>query len=191
MELKQEKQRYIYADYCEWGNDTRYELIDGIAYIMASPSMKHQETLGNLYWKFREHLQGKNCKVFVAPFDVRLNWDKGDDTVVQPDVFVVCDRDKLSDGKSCKGAPDLVIEILSPSTATYDVMKKFTKYTDAGVKEIWFADPDTGEVRIYKKEDSKYFVNMFGPTDKITVGILPDLTIDMKEIFEIEEGENP
>ena len=190
MEARQEKRHYMYEDYCEWNDDVRYELIDGAAYIMASPSMRHQDMLLNLGWKLREHLQGKVCKVFVAPFDVRLNWDKGDDTVVQPDVFVVCDHDKLSDGKSCKGAPDLVIEILSPSTINYDIMKKFTKYTDAGVREIWFVDPDDGKTRIYKKRDDEYFVNTFGSTDKITVGILPELTIDMKEIFEIQEEEN-
>jgi len=187
---KKGKEYYTYADYCTWDDDVRYELINGTVYIMASPSTMHQRVSGNLFWKFREHLQGKKCEVFHAPFDVRLNWDKDDDTVVQPDLLVICDANKI-DEKGCKGAPDLVIEILSPSTATYDVMTKFTKYTDAGVKEIWFVDPDTGEIRIYNQEDRKYFVTMFGPTDKITVGILPDLTIDMKEIFEIEEGENP
>ncbi|MCL2376350.1 MAG: Uma2 family endonuclease [Defluviitaleaceae bacterium] len=186
MLAKQKKQHFTYADYCTWDDDMRYELIDGTAYIMASPSTVHQRISGNLFWKFREYLQGKKCEVFHAAFDVRLNWDKGDDTVVQPDLLVICDPDKI-DEKGCKGAPDLVIEILSPSTHGHDTMRKFAKYTNAGVKEIWFVDPDTGEGKIYKQRDDEYFVSMFGPTDKITIGILPDFTIDMKDIFEADE----
>ncbi|MDR2182744.1 MAG: Uma2 family endonuclease [Clostridiales bacterium] len=183
MLANQEKKHFTYADYCTWDNEPRCELIDGEIYFMAAPGGKHQTILLNLGSEFRAHLRGKECRVFVAPFDVRLNWEKGDNTVVQPDILVVCDRDKLDD-KGCKGAPDLVIEILSPSTASYDMMTKFTKYCDANVKEIWFVSPDEREAKIFKQRDGEYFVTMFGEADKIPVGILPELTIDMKDIFE-------
>ncbi|MDR2182743.1 MAG: Uma2 family endonuclease, partial [Clostridiales bacterium] len=123
MQLRQEKGHFTYEDYYAWDNEPRCELIDGEIYFMAAPRPIHQIISGGLYRKFSEHLDGKKCKVFL-PIDVRLNADKGDDTVVQPDLLVVCDRDKLDD-KGCKGAPDLVIEILSPSTASYDMMTKF------------------------------------------------------------------
>lgn len=187
MQIRQEKKHYTYADYCTWDDEPRCELIDGEIYLMALPTTNHQRISRKLLMKFGNHLEGKKCEVF-PPLDVRLSWEKGDDTVVQPDLLVVCDSKKIDD-KGCKGAPDLVIEILSPSTAGYDMMTKFTKYCDAGVKEIWFVSPDEHETKIFRQKDGEYFVSMHGPTDKITVGILPELTIDMKDIFETEEGE--
>ena len=187
MQIRQKKEHFTYADYCTWDDDRRWELIDGRAYLMAAPNTNHQRISTRLLRKFANHLDGKRCEVFHAAFDVRLNADKGDDTVVQPDLLVICDPKKI-DAKGCKGAPDLVIEILSPSTAGHDMMRKFIKYTDAGVKEIWFVDPDTHDVKIFKQRDGEYFVSMFGPTDKIVVSILPGLTIDMADIFEGIEG---
>jgi len=183
MEIRKEKANYTYADYCAWDDDQRCELIDGEIYLMASPSTTHQRISGRLLRKLGNYLDDKECEVFHAPFDVRLNWEKGDNTVVQPDLLVVCDPDKI-DNKGCKGAPDLVIEILSPSTADYDMMTKFTRYCDAGVKEIWFVHPESCETKVFRLRDGEYFVGMFGPTDKITVGILPELIIDMKDIFD-------
>jgi len=188
MFAKQDKKHYTYADYCTWDDEPRCELIDGEIYLMAAPSEKHQDVLGNLFWKIREHLQGKECKVFMAPFDVRLNWKKGDDTVVQPDVLIVCDRDKL-DGKGCNGAPDLVIEVLSPSTAGHDMMIKFTKYHEAGVKELWFADPIAQTMLVHKWDNGRHSFALYNDSDKITMGILPELTIDISDIFDIENKE--
>ena len=187
MIAKQNKEYYTYADYITWNDDQRYELIDGEIYLMALPTTTHQRIFGRLFRKFGDHLDGKKCEVF-PPLDVRLNWEKGDDTVVQPDLLVVCDPDKIDD-KGCKGAPDLVIEILSPSTASYDMMTKFTKYCDAGVKEIWFVSPDERETKVFKERNGEYFSTMFSATSKITVGILPELTIDMKDIFDDEAGQ--
>ena len=189
MQIRHEEKHlkyFTYADYCTWDDDQRCELIDGIPYLMAAPSEKHQDILLNLGWKFREHLQGKRCKVIVAPFDVRLNWEKGDHTVVQPDLIVVCDPIKLEDGKSCKGAPDLVIEVLSPSTAGNDMMRKFAKYHEAGVKELWFADPNEQTMLVHKWESGIHAFNLYNNVDKITVGILPELVIDLADIFEDE-----
>ena len=189
-EEKREDKYFTYADYCTWGDDQgqRWELIDGIPYLMAMPSIDHQEISGNLHWKFREYLQGKKkCKVFL-PLDVRLNWEKGDHTVVQPDLIVVCDPKKLEDGKTCKGAPDLVIEILSPSTRKHDMTTKFIKYREAGVKELWYVDPETQFVQVFKLEKGEYLANVYSSPDKITVGILPELVIDLADIFEDEGG---
>jgi len=119
---------------------------------------------------------------------MQLKQEKAHYTYVQPDVLVVCDRNKL-DGKGCNGAPDLVIEILSPSTMRHDMMKKFAKYTDSGVREIWFADYDEQTILAYKKNDKGYAFDIYRHIDKITVGILPELTINMKEIFGIEDKE--
>jgi len=184
---------YTYADYYKWDGDTRWELIDGWAYAMAAPNELHQTTLVNLLLKFGNYLQGKSCKVFVAPFDVRLNADKADDTVVQPDLLVVCDPAKLADGKAVRGAPDLVIEILSPSTVRHDRIVKFMKYRQAAVREIWFANPDTGDIEVCKRlgDCGEYTTNSFELGQEIVVGILPELTINLNEIFEhlVEENE--
>ncbi|MDR0310315.1 MAG: Uma2 family endonuclease, partial [Acidobacteriota bacterium] len=115
MEALQKDERYTYADYASWDTEERYELIDGVPYLMSpAPLRKHQSILFELSGQFRNFLKGKPCKAFAAPFDVRLNADTYDDTVVQPDLVVICDKLKL-DAKGCVGAPDMVIEILSPS----------------------------------------------------------------------------
>jgi len=177
-------ERYTYRDYCLWDDGQRWELIDGVPYAMAAPSPAHQRASRKLVRKFDEHLDGKNCEVFYAPLDVRLNADKADDTVVQPDILVICDPSMLSDNKSCKGAPDLVIEILSPSNARHDRVVKFAKYREAGVQEVWFVDAETGDVEVCKRLGGEYTTNFYGLTDSITVGILPELTIDLNTIFE-------
>lgn len=130
------EKRYTYKDYCTWNDSKRYELIDGIAYVMAAPTLRHQEICGRMCNRISSYLEGKHCKVFASPIDVRLNFHKEDDTVVQPDIIVVCDFDKLSDGKAVKGAPDFIIEILSPATSKKDRVFKRRKYEQAGVKEF-------------------------------------------------------
>jgi len=182
---RKERARYTYADYVNWPETERWELIDGVPYemhAMAAPSLKHQDVLLLLGRKFGDYLDDRPCRVFIAPCDVRLNADKGDDTVVQPDLLVVCNPDII--GKSSiNGAPDLVIEVLSPSNANHDVINKFAKYREVGVKEIWFVDPDTGYANTYKLKDGKYSVDFYGAEDAIPVEILPGFAVDMKEIF--------
>jgi len=118
MELAKDK-LYTYDEYATWDDDIRRELIDGIIYAMSAPSIKHQRIVSNLNASFFQYLKDKPCNVFPAPFDVRLNADDKNDTVVQPDLVVICDKSKLDDKKTCKGAPDLVIEITSFSTAKH------------------------------------------------------------------------
>jgi len=187
MIAERKREYFTYVDYCKWDDGNRWELIDGVPYAMSSPSSNHQRTLLSLGWKFREHLEGKECEVFVAPFDVRLNVDKADNVVVQPDLLVVCDPDKIGEN-SCDGAPDLVIEVLSPSTAKHDLTTKFVKYREAGVRELWFVDPALYTVLVYKWSNGLYIADNYGSDDKINVGILPDLTIDMRDIFAANES---
>jgi len=179
---------YTYDDYCTWDDSQgqRWELIDGWAYAMSAPTRWHQKVLISLLRKFADHLDGKDCEVYIAPFDVRLNYHEADDTVVQPDLLVVCDLDKLADNKAVKGAPDLVIEILSPSTAKHDRVTKFRKYRQYGVRETWFVDPELGFVEVCKRiGDCGEYTTMAYDTDhEIGVGILPDLTINLAEIFD-------
>jgi Uma2 family endonuclease len=173
--------RYTYADYANWGTEDRYELIDGIAYMMSAPSQSHQETLGALFVQFYIFLKGKPCKVFLAPFDVCLNaaGDK-DDTVVQPDLIVVCDKSKL-DSKRCNGAPDLAVEILSPSNRKHDTVRKLNKYFQVGVQEYWMVDPDAQTVQVCILKDGKYDIKDYSDSDIIPVHVLDGCMINMQE----------
>jgi len=173
-----------YADYVHWGEETRYEIIDGIAYMMASPSAVHQgisREITGLIWEF---LKGKPCRVFAAPFDVRLfpEDDDSDTTVVQPDIMVVCDPSKLSDGKACRGAPDLVIEILSDSSIITDRKVKAEKYKEAGVKEYWIVDTAALEIAVNILENGRYISTLY--KESVPSSVLPGLTIDLKALKE-------
>jgi Uma2 family endonuclease len=141
--------QYTYEDYIKWSDDKRFELIDGVPYAMASPAQPHQDAVIEIGRQFANYLLGRRCKAFVAPFDVCLNaqGDK-DRNVVQPDVFVVCDPAKL-DGKRCNGAPDLVVEIVSPSSATRDWFIKLNKYRKAGVREYWIVDTHAKKTDVF------------------------------------------
>ena len=186
--LRQEVEKYTYADYCKWDDDQRWELIDGIPYAMAAPSVNHQQVAINLSAEFRIHLKGKKCRVFASPIDVRLNADKGDDTVVQPDLIVVCDPKKIIES-SIVGAPDLVIEVLSPSTERHDKVRKLAKYRDAGVGEIWLVNC-AGFVEVYKNRGGILDVKIYDGEDEITPDALPDLTISLTDVFEGLTTEN-
>jgi len=129
-------------------------------------------------------LHGKKCRAY-ADLDVRLSTSEADGTVFRPDLLVVCDPNKIGEN-FIKGAPDLIIEILSPSTSKYDITTKFMKYREAAVKELWIVDPLQQTVMVYEWSNGAYIANNYGSTDKITVGILPELTIDMNDIFDTE-----
>ena len=152
MALPAEKTRYTFADVLLWDEKERSEIIDGEAVMMAPPSTAHQLISGALFAQLHNFLEGKKCLVFSAPFGVRLFERDGDapedvDTVVEPDISVVCDRDKL-DEHGCKGAPDLVIEILSPSTQRHDRLVKLELYQRAGVREYWIVNPEDQTVQV-------------------------------------------
>ena len=145
-------------------------------------SQDHQAIRGELHGQLWQFLKGKPCKVFSAPFDVRLNADSRDDTVVQPDLLVVCDKSKLN-GKSCVGAPDFVIEILSNSTARLDTFVKFRLYQRAGVREYWIVNPETRTVQVCSLENGRYVVNVYGDTDVVAVSALGGCRIDLADVF--------
>jgi len=175
--------RYTYSDYLQWDDDKRRELIDGVPYLMSAPSFRHQELLGNLHGQFWSFLKGKNCKVIMAPLDVRLNADTLDDTVVQPDIVVICDRDKI-DKAGCKGAPDMVVEILSPSTSCYDRITKFNTYMKAGIREYWIIDPETKTLAAHILKDGNYIIHPYTNEDTAPVHILEGCIISLSEVFE-------
>lgn len=184
--------KYSYSDYLTWNDDERWELIDGIPYGMTpAPSTQHQRVFGRLHAKFFNYLEGKTCEIFGAPFDVRLSENEKEEeinNVVQPDLAVICDKNKIDD-KGCKGAPDLIIEILSPGTTKRDKLLKYNLYQKYGVGEYWVVDPLNENVEVFKLKDGRYNYNerqIFDSKDeddKIQVGIFEDLVIDLKTIF--------
>jgi len=153
-------QHHTYADYLTWPDEERYELIDGVAYALTpAPGRRHQEVVVEMLRQIADALEGHPCRVYVAPFDVRLprdsEADEAVDTVVQPDLSVICDAAKL-DEQGCRGAPDWVIEVISPSTASHDQVKKRDVYERAGVKELWLVHPMDGIVSVYTLEAGGY-----------------------------------
>jgi Uma2 family endonuclease len=182
-------ERFTYGDYLTWDDDERWELIDGVPYNMSpAPRVAHQRILGELLLQFGNWLKGKPCQVFIAPFDVRLpDAEEPDDlveTVVQPDLVVICDRGKL-DEAGCRGAPDLVVEILSPTTAQKDLKIKFARYERAGVREYWIVEPAGKTVQVFTLgPDGRYGrPEVFVDGDQAPVGILPELVVDLGAIF--------
>ena len=192
MEALQLEEHYCtYADYRKWDDGERWELVDGKAYAMyPAPSWKHQGILGELHGQIRNYLKGKPCKVFVAPFDVRLNADAGDDTVVQPDIVVICDRTKIG-GTGCVGTPDMVIEILSPSTSAHDRIIKYKLYLQYGVREYWIVDPDDKSVTAHVLDNGRYYTSAYADSDIAPVHVLEGCKINLTEVFEEIEYELP
>ena len=182
--------KFTYGDYCGWPDDERWELIDGVPFDMAAaPNRPHQGILGKLYLQIGNYLQDKPCEVYMAPFDVRLP-DRADQTdaavptVVQPDLSVICDPDKL-DLPGCRGAPDWLIEILSPSTAKKDMREKLLLYERHRVKEYWVVHPDERLIEVFVLDDANRYGRpaAYGPEDRITPSIFEDLSIEVEAVF--------
>jgi Uma2 family endonuclease len=204
MGLKKEKtdHKFTYKEYCSWPDDERWELIDGVAYDMSpAPSSKHQRISRILSTKIDNFLLDKKCELFIAPFDVLLPIFPIEDenkinTVVQPDISVICDSTKIVE-RGCLGAPDLIIEILSPSTSKKDLNEKFQLYENFGIKEYWVVDPGNKFIQVFHlqsegKNSEKYDEGTLVPPanwreDKNTVTesvVLKGLTVDVKELFD-------
>lgn len=180
---------FNYGEYCSWSDDERFELINGVIYDMTpAPSKQHADIAGVLFLEIANFLKGKPCRAYFAPFDVRLpDADESDDlvkTVVQPDILVVCDEKKL-DKKGCLGAPDFIIEILSPSTAAKDCIIKRALYEKHGVKEFWTVDPTNRLVTVYVLNSSGLYdaPKMFDDQARINVSIFAGLELDMAKVF--------
>lgn len=182
--------KYTYGDYLTWDDGKRYELIDGEIYIMTpAPGRIHQKISGNLHWQFYGYLKDKKCEVYFAPFDLRLPEGNEDDkdilTVVQPDLIVVCDQDKL-DERGGRGAPDLVVEILSPTSEKRDREIKKDLYERHGVREYWFVDYQNSVVEVYLLKNGKYGKpDIYSKEDNLPVSIFSDFRIDLKSVFSL------
>ena len=187
MPLPQEK-RYTLADAMTWDESERIELIDGYPVMMAPPTRAHQKAAMELSRQLANYLAGKKCEVYPAPFAIRLFERDGDhpenvDTMVEPDISVVCDTSKLDD-IGCKGAPDLVMEILSPTTQRHDRVTKFNLYQQAGVREYWIVDPAGKSVQVFVLDGGHYVAKDFGTaSDTIKVNVLEDCAIDLSQVF--------
>jgi Uma2 family endonuclease len=182
--------RFTYADYLGWAEDERWELIEGVAFDMTpAPTEQHQRILMNLAALLHRALEGGPCRVYPAPFDVRLagSATTAEDeisTVVQPDISVVCDPGKL-DEAGCVGAPDLVVEILSPSTAYKDQTEKLAAYEKHGVLEYWIINPDRGSVLVYCLEAGTYGKpTEYRSPEQLPASVLPAVKIPLLKVFE-------
>lgn len=192
MEQPIEK-NYTYADILSWGEDVRAEIIYGDLYMMSAPSTIHQVVSMELSTRIHAFLSDKPCKVFAAPFDVRIFENDQDnpqkvDTVVEPDISVVCDKNKI-DKQGCKGAPDFIIEVLSPSTARLDNFVKLNLYQRAKVREYWVVDPLNATVNVYLPDETERLVvsEVYTRKDVAKVTVLPGCEIDLSKVFPKEE----
>jgi Uma2 family endonuclease len=180
---------YTYGDYLSWNDDHRYELIDGVVYIMApSPLRSHQKISGAIHNQLYNYLLNRKCEVYAAPFDIRLPDEEEDDndikTVIQPDLAVICDLNKL-DKYGCKGAPDIIVEIVSPSSEDRDRKVKRDLYEKHGVIEYWIFDDSKKTVEVYLLNSNGHYdkSDLYTANDKLSSTIFVDLEIDLKEIF--------
>ena len=188
--LKRDTHYHTYADYLTWSRSYGDELIDGTAYVREppAPSWLHQEVVVELCRQIANALEGKTCRVCIAPLDVRLpKSTEGDDqvdTVVQPDVLIVSDLKKV-DARGIRGAPDWVAEVLSPSTASHNRTVKLSAYERAGVREVWLIDPVDRTLTIYRLEAGSYgcatTLELKGQTQLTAV---PGVTIDWARVLD-------
>lgn len=178
---------YSYADYLVWKIKERVELLKGKILEMPAPSPIHQEISGNLQGALFVFLKNSKCKLYTAPFDVRFP-QKGESqvyTVVQPDLCVVCDFEKI-DSKGCVGAPDLVVEILSPGNSKKEMKSKFALYQEEGVREYWIVDPERELVFVYIADNKKFKPTIPIADDYVYSTIFPDFKIHTSDLFHIK-----
>lgn len=177
---------YTYKDYLLWQFQERVELIKGFVLKMSpAPSSRHQRLSYNLIGSFYENFKRKPCSVFEAPFDVRLpiKSEKKVATVVQPDLCVICDESKI-DKRGCNGAPDLVVEIISPGNSKHDIHTKFNLYQEAGVKEYWMVEPIERMILIYTLKEGEYVgLKPFVEGENVKSPLFPELVISVEDVF--------
>lgn len=183
-----EKRRYTFGDVLEWEEGELVEIIEGEVLLFSTPSRFHQDISGEMFRQLANYLDGKKSRVYAAPFAVRLFEQDGDtpedvDTMVEPDLSVVCDRNKL-DKYGCKGAPDLVIEILSPSTQRHDRLVKLNLYQRAGVREYWIVSPEDQTVQVLTLSNGLLLPHeVYGRGDIARVNVLEGCFIDLGKVF--------
>jgi len=170
---------YTVEEYYKIREDVRAELYEGYLVVMQAPTLRHQGIFGEIYANMYMFLKGKNCKVFSSP-GVQL-FEK-EATIFEPDIVVVCEKSKLGK-RNVEGTPDLVIEILSPSTARMDRKLKFDKYQKAGVKEYWIVDPERNLLEVNLLVNDNYMTKIYNETDKAPVNTLDGFEIDLADVF--------
>jgi len=178
--------RWTYADYKDWElkPGERYEIIYGEAYAMSAPNAYHQSILTEMVRQIANFLKDRQCKVYPAPYDVRLFYeeDESDDTVVQPDISVICDREKRGK-EGCRGAPAFIAEILSPSNTAIEMQRKFNLYRDAGVREYWVLDGEHKTVNVHLFDGETTISHAYGEKDSAPVAVLQGLSVDLEPVF--------
>ncbi len=186
---KESDKKLNYADYLTWPDDERWEIIEGVPYDMSpAPAREHQRISAIIFAKIYDFLTGKKCEAYFAPFDVRLAESKDEadekiETVVQPDIVVVCDQNKL-DKRGCLGAPDIAVEIISTSTSYKDQTEKLSLYERHGVREYWIVNPDAKYIMIYRLEGVKYGKPEYlTESDILESKALEGLKIDLSEVW--------
>lgn len=190
MALRQPRDEHLtYQNYVGWSDDQRWELIDGTEYAMSpAPGPAHQEIVARLVTRLQEFLEDKTCKVLPAPIDVLLpagdEADERVDTVVQPDVLVVCDPAKIRE-KNIRGAPDLVIEVMSPSSSSRDAILKRRLYERTGVREFWLVSPSDRLVTVFRLGADGTFdkPTIYDAEGQVEVSVLPGFTLDLGRVF--------
>ncbi|GHV73598.1 hypothetical protein AGMMS49940_09000 [Spirochaetia bacterium] len=178
--------KFTYSDYKAWElkEGERYELIDGEAFAMSAPNDQHQAIAAELTAWFVTFLRGKPCTVRPAPYDVRLFYeeDENDDTVVQPDISVICGKEKRGP-EGCRGAPDLVVEILSSGSISNDLVRKFNLYLEAGVREYWVVSPEHKTVQVFVLQDGAYRGKVYHGDASVPSSVLEGLSVNMAAVF--------
>lgn len=187
--LALQQRKYTYEDLQNFEDEKRYELINGELYLMSSPTTLHQEIIGEIHAQLHNYLKGKKCKVFVSPLDVCLSGvrnPKKEYNVVQPDILVICDENKITKNMGIQGAPDLIIEVLSPTSKKHDTFVKYNLYQYYGVKEYWIIDGEVGVIYQYIINEKNIYTlpKTYEITENIKVNILKDCTISLKDIIE-------
>lgn len=179
---------YTYADYLMWRFKERVEILKGKVLKMSpAPNIAHQKVSRNINRALDRYFMERPCQVFYAPIDVMLFGKDGVHTVVQPDLCVICDQSKISDGKKCIGAPDLVVEILSPGNSQREMDVKFNLYEEAGVLEYWLVYPAEKSVNIFILKNGKYIgLKPFSETEILNSPLFPGLEMDLNNVFEKE-----
>ena len=175
---------YTYEEYLKISDEDRCEFIDGKVYMLGSPSIQHQNIVGNIFFALKSYFKNKECRPFVAPLDVTLVDDKNNKNVVQPDVLVVCDEHKIIDN-AYKGIPTLIIEVVSPSNSSHDYVTKLDLYLRAGVEEYWILNPVSKNAICYRFENKMpSSVEGYHYDEAIKSQVFEGLDIPLKELFE-------
>lgn len=189
MSAPKPDREYTYGDYLQWPDEERWEIIGGVPYDMSpAPSRKHQEISGELFFQLRSFFKDRSCRVFAAPFDVRLpQGDEQDEditNVVQPDLSIICDLDKL-DERGCKGTPAVVIEIISPSTAKKELNEKFNLYERSAIPEYWVVFPGLNVIVVYSLDDEGKYqkTGEYAANQVLTSPLFPGLEVKLEEVF--------